>query len=189
MNLPENCSVLNLPLKTDRLQLAPLVPGDFDDMLVLCTHEDLCRYIRPAMTPAQVEEHINNRLRPWQLEDLKWFSFAVRQPHNPRIIGELVFRFESRADARAEIGYRFHPDAQGKGYALEATRAVAQMCFNDLNVRKLAAYCNAQNTASRSLLEKLGMSLEGIRPEHMYTVYGLEDMCIYGLLDRNYSCC
>ena len=186
MPIPENCSILGLPLETERLTLKSLVPDDFDDLFMLCTHPDICRYIRPPMSREQVAQHIEDRLQPWHMEEMKWYSLAVRQRGKSRMIGEMVFRLESVDHSRAEIGYRFHPDVAGMGFATEASRAVVELLLNKMGLHKLSAYSHADNSQSRALLERLGMQLEGRRREDMFSDGAWYDLCIYGMLHHEY---
>ena len=66
---------------------------------------------------------------------------------------------EAQAD-QAELGWALHPEESGKGYATEAVRAVLQVCFEDLGLRRVTASCFAANTASYRLMERVGMRRE-----------------------------
>ena len=182
MSLPADCSVLALPWETARLTIRAFAGEDFEDVYVLCSHAEICRYIRPPMSREQVETHIRERLRPWFFEERKWYSLAVCLPGERRVIGELVFRLESRPDRRAEIGYRFHPDAQGKGYAGEAVARLIAALFTVLDLHKLTAYCDAENQASNRLLARLGMREEGLLRAHYHHRDQWCDVIAYGLL-------
>lgn len=188
MVIPADCTSFDLPLKTARLILRDLRMEDLKDIHPLCSHPEICRYIRPPMTWEQVENHIRDRVRPWHFEEGRWYSLAViRVGEEGRIIGELVFRFESRADRRIEIGYRFHPEGQGQGYAIEAVRALVELLLKELDPHKLVAYCDAQNAASIRLLQRLGMSEEGLQREHYFLNGNWRDLRAYGLLSRDYQ--
>jgi RimJ/RimL family protein N-acetyltransferase len=56
-----------------------------------------------------------------------------------------------------EIGYGMLPAYRGKGYALEATRAVMHYAKNTLNISAIVAIVNPDNDKSIVLLEKLGL--------------------------------
>ena len=182
MPLPVDCSSLGLPLRTSRLEMRALREEDFNDLLVLCTHAEICRYIRPPMSREQVRDHIAARLRPWFFEEAKWYSLAVCVIGKKRVIGELVFRLESKTDRRAEIGFRFHPDGQGRGYAFEATAALMELLFNKLDLHKLTAYCYTENEASKRLLTRLGMLSEGLQRDHLFVNGQWHHINLYGLL-------
>ena len=61
---------------------------------------------------------------------------------------------------QAELGWALRPEETGKGYATEAVEAALRICFEDLELRRVAASCFAANTASYRLMERVGMRRE-----------------------------
>ena len=59
-------------------------------------------------------------------------------------------------DEMPEIGYIFHPDYRGQGFAHEAMVAVVDPAFANRAVEYLRADIDPRNDASRRLLQKLG---------------------------------
>jgi len=59
-----------------------------------------------------------------------------------------------------EVGYIFSPAYSRQGYATEAVRALLEVAFFELGARRVVARVDARNTASRALLERLGMRQE-----------------------------
>ena len=60
-----------------------------------------------------------------------------------------------------EIGWHFHPDHWGNGYATEAARAVLAHAVDDLELPVVNAVAYEGNTASFSVMRRLGMSYRG----------------------------
>lgn len=61
---------------------------------------------------------------------------------------------------QAELGWSFDPAFGGRGYATEAVRAVMNLCFGALGLRRVTAECFAANEPSWKLMERLGMRRE-----------------------------
>ena len=59
-----------------------------------------------------------------------------------------------------EIGYGMLPGFRGKGYALEAAKAIFNHAQNSFHIHKIVAIVNPNNIASIHLLEKLGLRYE-----------------------------
>ena len=55
-----------------------------------------------------------------------------------------------------EIGWHFHPDAWGSGYATEAAAAVLALAFT-LGLRRVVAVTNPANTASAAVAQRIGL--------------------------------
>ena len=187
MEIPSDCADLILPLRTPRTLLRELRPGDLEDVFVLCSHPDICRYIRPPMSPDEVRDHIQARRRPWHFTEMTWYSLGVCRSGEERVIGELVFRLESRACRRAEVGYRFHPDSQGQGLAAEALAPLIRLLFRHLNLHKLMAYCITENLPSIRLLERFGFEKEGHLRQQQFQDGRWWDLGVYGLLAETFS--
>ena len=178
---------MQLPITTSRLVLRTLRDTDFDDLFEMATHPDVYRYIRPPMTAEQTRDHIQERMPPWFFEDMKWYSLAVHLKEETRVMGEVVFRYESRDCRRMEIGYRFHPEYQGKGYAYEAVKVVADELFEVFKIHKMAAYCIRENQPSRRLLEKMGMKEEGVKRDQQLLNGQWFDLVVYGVLEHEFT--
>jgi RimJ/RimL family protein N-acetyltransferase len=67
---------------------------------------------------------------------------------------------EQARGVQAELGWSFHPDYTGRGYATEAVRELIRICFTDLGLRRVTANCFADNVASWRLMERVGMRRE-----------------------------
>lgn len=62
---------------------------------------------------------------------------------------------------QAELGWVLDPAIHGRGYGTEYAAALMAIAFDGLGVRRVEANCFADNLASRRLMEKIGMRLEG----------------------------
>ena len=60
------------------------------------------------------------------------------------------------------VGWNFNPAFGGKGYALEAAKALFAWLFEQKGARRLYAYVEDHNTSSQRLCERLGMRKEGV---------------------------
>lgn len=67
---------------------------------------------------------------------------------------------EQARGVQANLGCGLHPAHNGHGYAIEAVGEVLRLCFDELRLRRVTADCFADNTASRRLMERVGMRRE-----------------------------
>jgi RimJ/RimL family protein N-acetyltransferase len=56
-----------------------------------------------------------------------------------------------------EVGWRFHPDAWGRGLATEAGRAALRAGFEERGLESIVAFVHPDNTRSLAVVERLGM--------------------------------
>lgn len=64
-----------------------------------------------------------------------------------------------------EVGYAFHPDVWGRGYASELVAACLDVADSVLALPQVGAFARPQNAASRRVLEKCGFQEVGFVPE------------------------
>lgn len=84
---------------------------------------------------------------------------AVCLKTSGKVIGDV---FAVPEEDTFAIGWNFNPDFGGKGFALEAARALLDYLFTVRRARRLYAYVEDHNAASRRLCERLGMRQEGL---------------------------
>ena len=87
-----------------------------------------------------------------------WRQFAVvaRNGDAPpgMILGDIGVRFDHPSARQAELGFAFHPDWRGHGYATEAVGALIERLFAQ-GLHRLAAVTDVRNLAAQRLLTRL----------------------------------
>ena len=90
---------------------------------------------------------------------------------------------EQAAGRQAELGWVLDPAVQGRGLGTEFAAALRDLAFDGLGVRRIEASCFAENHASRRVMEKIGLRLEGIfREESLHRSGRWLDGASYALL-------
>ncbi len=81
----------------------------------------------------------------------RWLNWIV-------FVGEEAIGFVQATvvEGSATIGYVFHPDGCGRGYATEAVRAMIARLVALLGVRRIVAFVDTRNAPSLRLLARLG---------------------------------
>jgi ribosomal-protein-alanine N-acetyltransferase len=114
-----------------------------------------------------------------QSEPGRDFAIVLRQT------GELVGAISISPDEqhrRASLGYWCGVAHWGRGYATEAVRAIIEYGFVQLALDRVHADCYADNPASRRVLEKAGMTLEGCLRQHSFRLGRVADKLQFGIL-------
>ena len=81
-----------------------------------------------------------------------------------------------------EIGYHTVKAMTGRGYATEAVRAFLPVMMERLSLSEVDGICDANNIASRRVLEKCGFTYEGtLRREYSRFDGQVLDSCMYSI--------
>jgi RimJ/RimL family protein N-acetyltransferase len=173
------------PIETERLTLRPFTRGDVDAVFSYRGREDVCRFLfDEPMSRQSCAEAI--QLRIGQLafeEDGDRIVLAVERKSDGVLIGEVSLILRSSDSRQAEIGYIFHPDSHRQGYATEAARALMEVGFKGADLHRIYARCDARNTASARVMERLGMRREAHFRGHVLIKGRWDEEFIYALLE------
>ena len=147
-------------IETQRLVLRPFELGDVQDVLAYAQDEEWARFLRALPRPYEprhAEEFIARQILLDRTTHPVWAVVLEKT-----VLGgiNLRFNFEHRL---AELGYSIARAHWGRGYGTEAAGAVIDAAFQthpDLN--RVHARADAQNAASQRVMEKVGMTKEGV---------------------------
>lgn len=108
-------------------------------------------------------------------------NFAVTSKSDGALMGSisLVIFPEHR---HAEMGYWLGRQFWGQGFATEAARAVLDYGFETVGLHRIYAQHFGTNPASGRVMQKIGMTYEGRRREHVLKWDRFEDSVQYGIL-------
>lgn len=88
---------------------------------------------------------------------------------------------------KAELGYVLNPKFWGKGYVVEAGKALLNYAFNTLGLKRVEAGVFVDNHQSIRVCEKLGLKREGIARKGYLRYDGLVlDKIVFGMTDDDY---
>ena len=88
---------------------------------------------------------------------------------------------------QAELGYWVGVPYWNKGYCTEAGRAVLQYGFRDRKLNRIHACYMSRNPSSGRVLEKIGMTHEGTRRQHILKWGEYEDRELMGILKSDWE--
>ncbi len=91
----------------------------------------------------------------------EWCQLALELKAGGEMIGDVAFCILKEDNLQAEIGFTLSRRYQGQGYATEALRRLLAYLFDELQLHRVRANCDPENTASTRLLERVGMRQEG----------------------------
>jgi len=154
-------------LTTDRFELLPLT-ADALDVLIVGDGERLAtltgaRFPEPLAAPPLMEDALpfmRDRTRAEPTE-LGWWPWLVVARATREAVGSIGFGGPPDGAGAVVLGYAIYPHLQGRGYATEATRALAAWALDQAGVASVRATIPPEHTPSLRVVEKLGMRQVG----------------------------
>jgi [ribosomal protein S5]-alanine N-acetyltransferase len=152
-------------LETDRLIVRSWTADDAEDAFAIYGDPEVTHYLPEDVRDTTIED-----TKTWlagkvmsQGENEPLGVWAVEERATGRVIGHALLQYAPiNGEDRAEVGYALARAAWGKGYATEIAQAMLRVGFDTLNLTEIYGVVIPENTASRRVLEKIGMRNLGI---------------------------
>ncbi len=174
-------------LETERLLLRPFAASDFDALLAMHSRADVARWqYWDARDADAVRAALASKLEEVSPADGDWISFATVLKASGEVIGDCSVHVVSSEHRQGEIGYIFHPDHHGHGYATEAARAQLRFAFEELGFHRVIGRLEPRNAPSARVLERIGMRREAHLVENEWVKDEWQSELVYAILEREW---
>jgi len=174
-------------LTTRRLLLRPFVLADARDVQRLAGDREVTSTTLNIPYPYQdgaAEQWISTHQEEFDKGNL--VNFAIVLASDGSLIGAMGLRID-KTHSKAELGYWIGKPFWNRGFCTEAAGVVVEYAFKVLALNKIHATHLTRNPASGRVLQKLGMTHEGSRRQHVRKWDVFEDVEEYGILKRDYE--
>lgn len=177
------------PLESERLLLRLETDADVDAIHSWQSRADVTRYLlyEPRDRQTVAEKVAQDAARTRLDKDGDYLQLAVERKDDARVIGQMYVTVGNAEYSTLEIGWVFHPDVAGHGYASESARVLLAVGFERMGAHRIFASLTPENTASVRLCLRLGMREEAHFVEDMFIKGRWEDTGVYAMLDREWS--
>lgn len=128
------------------------------------------------------EDHVRMVM---QSDDTHYHKVIVNQ-QSDKVIGAIEMTIDKDNDS-GEIGYVLHPDFWGRGVATHAVDQILDYGFNDLKLNRISATTDKRNKGSERVMQKAGMTKEGLLRENILLKDGYRDTLVYSILSNEYN--
>jgi len=110
-----------------------------------------------SQTLKSIVEALSHRAKEW--ESGSAFNWLITLPPDDVVIGSVSCAFKGHS---VEYGYLLNRNFWGRGFATEISKAIVGWALSEPFIWRVWATCDVDNFASARVLEKSGMSREGI---------------------------
>lgn len=148
-------------IETERLLIRRLTPDDAAAYLPLVSLPEVIRFTgeRALRSTDEVVQLLETR----SIRDYERYGYgrmACIEKSTARLVGFSGLKYLEDMD-EADVGYRFLPDAWGKGYATETASAIMNAQPREFGLARVIGLVEPENRGSVRVLQKLGLAYEG----------------------------
>jgi len=172
-------------LETKRLILRPFVLNDAKEVQRLAGDKavaDTTLNVPYPYLDGMAEQWISTHQSKFEAGEV--VNFAIILCESKVLVGAIGLGIEKRFD-HAELGYWIGRPYWNQGFCTEAGQSILAYGFTSLNLNRIFAHHLARNPASGRVMQKLGMSKEGLCRQHIKKWDKYEDIVLYGILKQD----
>ena len=167
-----------------RLDLREFTEDDWQAVHSYATDVEVTRFMEWGPNTEQdtrdfIQRAIDNR----DSQPRMHYELAICLRDTDQLVGGCAIAVSDPENRRGWIGYCLNRSFWNQGFATEAARSLVEFGFADLNLHRIVATCDAENTASSCVLEKIGMKGEGLLREEKWLKGRWRDSLIYAALE------
>lgn len=145
-------------LETERLTLRPIRMEDFPRWAEMMADPEASRFIGGPQAPEAAWRGFMTMAGAWSLTGVAMFSLIERD--TGLWLGR-IGPWTPLGWPGTEVGWGLHPEAQGKGYGVEAATATIDYAFDSLGWTEVIHCIDPDNTPSQRLAERVGSYNQG----------------------------
>jgi ribosomal-protein-alanine N-acetyltransferase len=174
-------------LETERLVLRPYSLADAPRVQQMCGDRAIA-----ATTLAIPHPYPDGAAEQWISTHADSFrqgtevTLAITLKLNGQVVGSIALSV-NKNHRRGELGYMVAKEHWNRGYCTEAARAMMDYGFGLLGLNRIQAMHFPRNPASGRVMQKLGMTREGLLRQYVSNRNGLEDVVLYSILRREFE--
>lgn len=150
-------------IETDRLILRQFRIEDAEDMYNnWATDAEVTKFL--TWSPHPDINFTKGLLENWisKYSELTWYNWAIELKETGTVVGNIsIVKLNERIEA-ADIGYCMGKAWWGNGIMPEALRAVIEYLFGEVGLNRVAACHDVNNPKSGRVMQKSGMTKEGV---------------------------
>ena len=175
-------------IETERLLLRPFAISDAEEMFSSWANDDrVTKYLTwPSHKDSSVTRDILSSWIPcYQKKD--YYNWAIAEKGTDRLLGNISVVEIKEESSSFQIGYCLSHGSWNCGYMSEALSAVIGFLFSDVGALRIEALHDVENARSGRVMERCGMTREGILRQYGKNNMGICDCAICSILRREWK--
>lgn len=151
-------------LQTQRLISRPWEPADIEPFVAICADPEVMALMGGVRSLEETEAFVEYAIAKQQTFGTCFPPLILKETNELiGMVGLNEVTFEAAFTPAVEIGWRLARNHWGKGYITEMAAGHLRYGFNDMGCEEIVAFTVPQNTRSRSVMQRLGMTHDPAR--------------------------
>lgn len=150
-------------IETPRLRLRNWQDADRDAFAALHADPDVMLDYGGPLDRATSDAKFDRYCAAFDRHGFTRWALEARDSDFLGYVGVMPSRPEHPIGPHADIGWRLHRSAWGKGYATEAATAALQDVFTRCGLKEVLAYTTPENLKSQAVMTRLGLQRDPSR--------------------------
>lgn len=179
--------LVKINIETERLILREFVKDDFLSIHNYASDPEVVKYeVWGPNSEKDTQLFVDQSIK-YQLDNPRYdYEVAVVKKDDNKLIGACGIHLSNLDNREGWIGYCYNQQYWRNGYATEAAKVIIKFGFKHLNLHRIFATCDPDNSGSAKVLEKIGMIKEGRLRENKLQKGEWRDSFLYSILEQEY---
>lgn len=171
-------------VETPRLMLYPWRDTDLEEYARMLADSDVMRYVTHEYGPLSYAEAVQAHTRILRLwEEHGYGPWAAVEKRSGRWVGKIGLNYLDQwpGPDKIEVEWQLHRAFWGLGYATEGGRAGVRFGFETVGLARIIAITVPHHTVSRRVMEKCGLTYQGVKAQTDQRMHVARDMVWYAI--------
>ena len=188
MFTPNAYGLFSMPtLETPRLILRRMTMRDAQDVFLYSKDEEVARHVLWSAQKdiSEAKEYLRYMARRYRNDEPS--SWGIIEKKTGRLVGTIGYMTYSEENNSVEVGYSLARWLWNGGYMTEALSRVIEHTFEAMEINRIEAQHEITNPSSGRVMEKCGMSKEGVLRQRLYNKGRYVDVALYAIVKSDYD--
>jgi len=177
----------NPALNTERLVLRRIDASDAQGVFEYARHPEVAKYMtwEAHKSIDDSKGFINWTLERYEKDEAGEWGIELKETQ--KIIGAMGFVHLDLHNSFGEIGYALSKDYWGRGIMTEALKRLIKFSFEEMKLNRIEATHAIENEASGRVMQKAGMTYEGLLRQRFFTKGKFWDIKQYAIVYSDWN--
>lgn len=178
---------MTFTLESDRLLLRDWLRADWKEAQEYSSDPAVCKYmIWGPNTERETKDFIDTAIEISRIKPRRGYELALILKEEERLIGGCGMQIVGPNSTTAMIGYVLNRNYWNRGIMTEAANLLLEFGFGKLNLHRIYATCDTENSGSERIMQKLGMRREGQFVKDTFIKERWRDSYLYAILEEEW---